>query len=342
MPLITNSLTLKDLPPPPPDKTGWPWTEENQPLPDQMPSGSEWPRMSIVTPSYNYGRFIEETIRSVLLQGYPNLEYIIIDGGSTDNTVEVIKKYEKYITFWVSEPDKGQTDAINKGYEHCTGDIFVWLNADDSYAEPNCLKEVTNFYFQGYKFIAGSCIDAYTNGEEKIYHSTPTNFKEYLRFWISLCNYTQPSVFVAKEITDKCFPLDSSLYILMDYQFFLRVLSQNPNSIYVNRTWTKCKKHGKNKTMIEYPESFKEFCKVVTSESKLLSQLERNLFLFELKDYIVLYPLIQNSTLITSRQVLLALTSRPSIVRWPLFWKLLLKSIFGTKGYSQLKKISSR
>ena len=122
--------TLKDLPPPE-GKTGWPWTEESPQLPDKTPDGRPWPKISIVTPNYNYGQFIEETIRSVLLQGYPNLEYIIIDGGSTDNSVEIIKKYEKRLTYWVSEPDRGQAHAINKGLEMATGEWFNWINSDD-------------------------------------------------------------------------------------------------------------------------------------------------------------------------------------------------------------------
>ena len=82
---------------------------------------------SIITPSYNQGQYIEQTIQSVLNQNYPNLEYIIIDGGSTDNTVEIIKKYEKHLKFWVSEKDKGQANAINKGLQYCTGEIFNWI-----------------------------------------------------------------------------------------------------------------------------------------------------------------------------------------------------------------------
>lgn len=122
---------LSELPPPPPGKTGWPWTEETERLPNTMPDGGEWPRISIVTPNYNYGQFIEETIRSVLLQGYPNLEYIVIDGGSTDDSVEIIKKYEPWLSYWVSEKDRGQANAINKGISIATGEWFNWLNSDD-------------------------------------------------------------------------------------------------------------------------------------------------------------------------------------------------------------------
>ena len=139
--------TLRELPPPPPGKTGWPWTEETQPIPDTMPDGGEWPKISIVTPNYNYGQFIEETIRSVLLQGYPNLEYIVIDGGSTDDSVEIIKKYEPWLSYWVSEKDKGQSNAINKGLKMCTGQIAAYINSDDYYliGAFNYIGKIFNF-----------------------------------------------------------------------------------------------------------------------------------------------------------------------------------------------------
>ena len=120
-------------------------------LPETMSDGHPWPRISIVTPSYNQGQFIEETIRSVLQQGYPNLEYIIIDGGSTDNSVEIIKKYEEYLTYWVSEPDDGQYDAINKGFSRATGEIMAWLNSDDMYV-PWTFKTVAEI-FDKFEFV---------------------------------------------------------------------------------------------------------------------------------------------------------------------------------------------
>ncbi|MGB5971795.1 MAG: glycosyltransferase, partial [Nodosilinea sp.] len=105
-----------------------------------MPDGSEWPRVSIVTPSYNQGQFLEETIRSVLLQRYPNLEYIVIDGGSTDNSAEIIEKYQSCITYWVSEKDNGQAHAINKGLKISTGSILGWINSDDLYVKGTLRK----------------------------------------------------------------------------------------------------------------------------------------------------------------------------------------------------------
>src|ERR1700747_491647 len=122
---------LNDLPEPPPGKKGWPWTEESTALPSS--DEQQGPRITVVTPSFNQGTFLEETIRSVLLQGYPDLEYIVLDGGSTDNSVDILRNYDRQLTNWVSERDRGQTHAINKGLARATGDIAAYLNSDDLY-----------------------------------------------------------------------------------------------------------------------------------------------------------------------------------------------------------------
>jgi glycosyltransferase involved in cell wall biosynthesis len=121
---------LEDLPPPPAGKAGWPWTVETEVRKGETDI-SVWPKISIVTPSYNQGKFIEETIRSVLLQRYPNLEFRVVDGGSTDETVNIVRKYSQWISAWTSESDRGQVDALNRALPKATGEILTWLNSDD-------------------------------------------------------------------------------------------------------------------------------------------------------------------------------------------------------------------
>ena len=118
----------------------------------------KYPKISIVTPSYNQGKYLEDTIISVLGQGYPNLEYLVIDGGSNDSSVDVIKKYESKLTYWISETDKGQADAINKGFSRCNGDILMWLNSDDVLM-PNVLSYIAKKFLEfGDGIYFGNCI----------------------------------------------------------------------------------------------------------------------------------------------------------------------------------------
>jgi glycosyltransferase involved in cell wall biosynthesis len=221
MPTVNTILTLKDLPSPPSDKSGWPWTEQSKSLSEKIPDGSEWPCISIVTPSYNQGQFLEETIRSVLLQGYPNLEYIIIDGGSTDNSVEIIKKYEQYLSYWVSEPDKGQTDALNKGFRKVTGQLIGWQNSDDYYhseAFVNAAK--ASVLFKDFDIIYGST--KYVNENGNFVRDYPvSSFNIYnLIPHINMCNQ---SMFFKRKIFDDNNFLDEDYYHCMDLEFFLKL-----------------------------------------------------------------------------------------------------------------------
>ena len=209
-------------------KTGWPWTEGSPRLPITMPDGSPWPRISIVTPSYNQGQFIEETIRSVLLQGYPNLEYIIIDGGSTDASVEIIKKYEPWLAHWVSDPDRGQSHAINKGFARATGDLVAWLNSDDLYVS-DVLGRISKIWHEqkGIGFIHGVCefIDFEGKKTGKFF-GAQFNLIQTLETCRNVV--AQPSTFINHLALNEVGLVDESMSMSMDWDLWLRLGSRYP------------------------------------------------------------------------------------------------------------------
>lgn len=238
--------TLAALPPPPQGRTGWPWTVESLQLPDRMSDGCPWPRITIVTPSYDQGRFIEETIRSVLLQGYPNLEYIIVDGGSSDNTVEIIRRYEPYLADWLSEPDDGQADAINKGFQKSSGEILAWQNSDDIYL-PDAFGTVAerlrenpgaSLFFGNLKFIDEEDREC---GELRF---VPFSRWALVREGTMLANQ---AAFWKRELFLIAGPLDTSLTFCMDYEFFLRA-SVHGRFEFVRRFLGAFRIHGKSKS----------------------------------------------------------------------------------------------
>ncbi|HEY9604711.1 MAG TPA: glycosyltransferase family 2 protein [Allocoleopsis sp.] len=219
---MTHALTLKDLPPPPPGKSGWPWTTRIKPLPEKMPDGSQWPRLSIITPSYNQGQFLEATIRSVLLQGYPNLEYIIIDGGSSDRSVELIKKYEKYLFYWHSQNDRGQADAINQGLERSSGEILGWINSDDVYVKGTFLKILKAFHTRSDCIVVhGNRILINEKGEVTGWMSLPSFDPEKLVY--NVCSET---AFWQRSAMEKVGLLNAHLQFAIDLEFFGRLYKQ--------------------------------------------------------------------------------------------------------------------
>jgi glycosyltransferase involved in cell wall biosynthesis len=145
--MLDTIPTLTTLPEPLDPGVGWPWLHPPQTTSVERADGTTWPKITIVTPSFNQGQYLEATLRSVILQNYPNLEYIVIDGGSSDNSVEIIKKYEPWISFWQSQPDKGQSDAINQGLKLASGKWFNWLNSDDI-LQPNALFNLAEIVAQ--------------------------------------------------------------------------------------------------------------------------------------------------------------------------------------------------
>ncbi len=201
-------------------KKGWPWTEE---INAGIYSGDVcWPRISIITPSFNQGQYIEETILSVINQNYPNLEYIIIDGGSTDGSVEIIKKYEKHLKYWISEPDKGQSHAINKGLEKCTGDIFNWLNSDDFLVQ-NALELISKNYLEHKADVIIGNLNIVNSSSAITDYIKGTDFCLSRAKNIGLFNpLTQPSVFFNYEKLKKVLPLNEKLHYTMDLEMWLK------------------------------------------------------------------------------------------------------------------------
>ena len=245
---------LNEIPPPPPGKSGWPWTEESQPLPDVMPDGLPWPRVCIVTPSYNQGQFIEETIRSVLLQGYPDLEYIIMDGGSTDQSLEIIQKYGAWIIYWVSEPDEGQADAVNKGWQRASGEILGWINSDDVYSAGAVELAVSTLAASsaiGFVYGDAQVIDA-SGHNISVQKSRPFDLEKLLTFYLSP---SQPTVFFRHSLIEAIGLLDTSLQMSMDTDYWIR-LGCVTRGLYIPQTMADMRTHSEAKTVSRYIEYF--------------------------------------------------------------------------------------
>lgn len=211
---------LQDLPPPPTGKTGWPWTEGSSELPEQSPASAL--KISIITPSFNQGQFLEETIRSVLLQGYPDLEYIIMDGGSTDNSVEIIRKYEPWITFWESRKDNGQSSAINAGWRKATGDIISYLNSDDTLTKDALSVVADRFQEEDNPgMVFGDAVFIEKNSAPLAWFRG----KQFRRsdLFFRLLNIGQPAAFYRRAVLAETGYLDETLQFSMDFDLWLRI-----------------------------------------------------------------------------------------------------------------------
>ena len=227
-------------------KTGWPWTDETDPA--VYDNRTNWPKISIVTPSYNQGQYIEETILSILNQNYPNLEYFIIDGGSTDNTVDIIKKYEDKITYWVSEPDKGQTDAINKGLQKASGDIVTWLNSDDYY-----FKDVLSYIAELYvtnkwdNIVFGNAVFVDEKGQYLTKMKPIVFSKEKGDVLKQKVRLPQPASFFTSKMYEK-HGLDDTLHYAMDMDFWLCMAFARDEMFSFNKDIVHFRQHSKAKS----------------------------------------------------------------------------------------------
>jgi len=209
---------------------------------------SEHVKISVVTPSFNQGKFIEENIQSVLAQNYPNFEHIIVDGGSTDETIEILKKYPHLK--WVSEPDRGQSHALNKGFEMAKGEVIGWLNSDDLYL-PGTFKLVASALdrLERRWVVMGDVEIIDESGKSvRILRNRPKKLHQLLRFWDpDLGSFHQPGIFFFKEILDEVGLLDESLCYAMDYDLWLRVI-QKYDFHRIEAIFAKYRFHGSSKS----------------------------------------------------------------------------------------------
>jgi glycosyltransferase involved in cell wall biosynthesis len=220
---------LAELPAPPAGRNGWPWTEETAPLPEQMPDGSAWPRISIVTPSFNQGLYLEETLRSVLLQGYPNLEYIVVDGGSTDDSPQILEKYRAFLDFSIRESTEGHADAVNRGMKRATGSIVAFINSDDFYL-PGAFAAIAQA-FQAARtadFVYGGCLIVDQMGREIIRHlgniSSLDEALDFLNVWRADREIVQPEAFWRRTAFEKIGSFNTKVGCSFWYEFVCRLL----------------------------------------------------------------------------------------------------------------------
>ena len=207
-----------------------------------------FPKISIITPSYNQGKFIEETITSVLGQGYPNLEYIIIDGGSTDETIEVIKKYADKLKYWVSEKDNGQSHAINKGFALATGDIIGWLNSDDMYL-PGALAHVASRLDTGARELCfGNCLH-FRQGTSAVVSWGSDVVQNAQRYGLENFDYIiQPSSFWTRITWEAVGSLSESLTYTFDWEWFLRARQLEVKFLALPKCLSMYRIHDEHKT----------------------------------------------------------------------------------------------
>lgn len=218
------------------------------------------PKVSIVTPSFNQATFLERTIRSVLEQDYENIEYIIIDGGSTDGSKEIIQKYAHRLAFWQSERDKGQTDALNQGFARATGEILAWLNSDDVLYPGAVSAAVRKLsHHPEAAMVYGDC--DWINTENQVIGRFPaaqTDLKKLRRGYVHI---PQQASFFRADLWRKVGPLDGSFYFAMDYDLWTRLASHAP-LVYVPEVWAGFRLHEGAKSIAEDDRCWPEMLRV--------------------------------------------------------------------------------
>lgn len=245
-----------------------------------------YPKISVVTPSYNQGHFLEQTILSVIGQNYPNIEYIIIDGGSTDNSINIIKKYSNKISFWISEPDLGQADAINKGFAKSTGEILCWLNSDDLFM-PNIFEFISQqINIDEKMIITGDCIHFEEKGSFGTYAVGSQSELNISRINIFDADpIIQPSTFWTRKVWNSVGVLDINLHYVFDWDWFIKATINKVEFKVVNKTLSLYRIHKDHKTLNGNMDRHKEIINVYLN---FKNEQNANTYKFLLRDKIIL------------------------------------------------------
>ncbi len=216
--------------------TGWPWDDEVNP--NTYDENIQWPKITVVSPSYNQGIYLEETIRSVLMQNYPNIEYIIMDGKSNDSTINVLEKYDQWVSYWESEKDKGQSHAINKGFSLASGEIYCWLNSDDYYTKGAFHQVASAFLNSKTEFVYGNCL----NVKDGVFteNIAPVVIDRYL----PIPGIPQPSTFWRARIHQ---PIWEELHCTLDFELWMR-LAKGANKKRIHSFLSVARIHDEAKT----------------------------------------------------------------------------------------------
>ncbi len=221
---------------------------------------TQLPLVSIVTPSFNQARYLEAAIRSVLSQNYPRLEYIIVDGGSTDGSQEIIRKYSDKLAWWVSEKDKGQTEALNKGFARAKGDILAWLNSDDMYLPGAVTSAVKFFQDQSQPGLVYGDANFINESGQLIgkFHAAQTNLHLLRQGYVHI---PQQASFFRGELWRSVGPLDPTFYFAMDYDLWVRIAARSAVK-YVPQTWANFRLHTAGKTIAADDRCWPEMLRV--------------------------------------------------------------------------------
>ena len=222
---------------------------------------TDLPLVSIVTPSFNQAPFLEETIRSVLEQDYPRIEYMVVDGGSSDGSVSIIKKYADQLAWWVSEVDQGQTDAINKGFSRAKGHILAWLNSDDTYA-PGAVSAAVKFLQAnpdiGMVYADCNFIDEKGQVIGK-FGAAQTSYRRLRRGYVHIPQQTR---FFRAGLWHTVGPLDPSFYFAMDYDLWTRIASRAKIQYLRGQTWANFRMHTSGKSIVADDRCWPEMLRV--------------------------------------------------------------------------------